>query len=262
VRKQRIKELIAAFVVGNAVLDLIAPRRRATLWLPAMLWLFRSEGLRKLTLWFADHPTALRLRGVARGGIGVWLALRQYQEAPRPWYQRRFSEYRSAASWLAPVVLMTGILLTAIFYARRCRKAAVTQGNKYVFRRYVEEVGNEGNLDLVDEIFDRYVSHQPDGSTSERGPADVKRFLGELREAFPDYRSDIEDQIAEGDKVATRWRMHGTHQGEFRGLAPTGKQVNITGIGIFRFSGGKVVESWDNFDQLGLMRQLGAIPVR
>jgi steroid delta-isomerase-like uncharacterized protein len=132
--------------------------------------------------------------------------------------------------------------------------------NIATFRRYVEEVGNEGNLELADEIFDRYLSHQPDGSTLERGPEDVKRFIGEFRGAFPDFHTTIEDQIAEGDKVVTRWRMRGTHRGEFRGIAPTGKELDITGIGIFRFSGGKVVESWDNFDQLGMMRQLGVIP--
>ena len=133
--------------------------------------------------------------------------------------------------------------------------------NKATFRRYVEEVGNDGNLDLADEIFDRYRAHPPDGSVLERGPEDVKRFMGEFREGFPDFHSTIEDMVAEGDKVVSSWTMRGTHQGEFRGIAPTGKQIAVTGIGIFRFSPeGKVIESWDNFDQLGMMRQLGALP--
>ena len=133
--------------------------------------------------------------------------------------------------------------------------------NKAIFRRYVEEVSNKGNLDLADEIFDRYISHQSDGRTEERGPEDVKHFISEFRQAFPDFRSVIEDQIAEGDKVVTRWKAGGTHQGEFRGIPPTGKTVTVTGIGIFRFSDeGKVVESWDNMDQLGMMQQLGVIP--
>jgi predicted ester cyclase len=132
--------------------------------------------------------------------------------------------------------------------------------NKVTFRRYVEEVSNEGNLALVDEIFDSYISHQSDGRTEERGPEDVKRFIGEFRQAFPDFRSTIEYQVAEGDMVVTRWRASGTHQGEFRGIAPTGKPVAITGIGVFRFSDeGKVVESWDNLDELGMMQQMGAI---
>ena len=115
-------------------------------------------------------------------------------------------------------------------------------------------------MELADEIFDRYLAHQPDGSVLERGPEDVKRFVGEFRSAFPDFHTTIEDQIAEDDKVATRWTMRGTHEGEFRGIAPTGRQISVTGIGIFRFSEGKVVESWDNFDQLGMMQQLGVIP--
>ena len=136
----------------------------------------------------------------------------------------------------------------------------MTEENKVIFKRYVEEVGNEGNLDLVDEIFSYYAAHQPNGSVLERGPEDVKRFMGEFRSAFPDIHSTIEDQIAEADKVVTRWRIRGTHQGEFRGIAPTGEEMEINGIGIFRFSEGKVVESWDNFGQLGVMRQLGGVP--
>jgi serine phosphatase RsbU (regulator of sigma subunit) len=128
--------------------------------------------------------------------------------------------------------------------------------NKAIFRRYAEEVWNQTNLEVVDEIFDRYISHQPDGSVLERGPEDVKRFISEFRSAFPDFHSTIDDQIAEGDKVMTRWKIRGTHQGDFRGAAPTGREVEINGIGIFRFSSeGKVVESWDSYDQLNLMRQ-------
>jgi steroid delta-isomerase-like uncharacterized protein len=136
-----------------------------------------------------------------------------------------------------------------------------TEENKALFRRYVEEGWAKGNVEVAYEVFaDRYVSHQPDGSEVERGPDDVEQFLRQYRQAFPDLQITIEDQIAEGDKVVTRWSSRGTHDGEFRGIAPTGNEVRLTGIGIFRFSDGKVVESWDNFDQLGMMRQLGVIP--
>jgi serine phosphatase RsbU (regulator of sigma subunit) len=129
--------------------------------------------------------------------------------------------------------------------------------NKAIFRRYIEEVWNQSNLELVDEIFDRYVSHQPDGPTLERGPEDVKRFVGEFRVAFPDLRINIEEQIAEGDKVVVRATIRGTHQREFRGMAPTGKEIEEKGFSVFRFSEeGKVVESWDSYySQLSLMRQ-------
>ena len=129
--------------------------------------------------------------------------------------------------------------------------------NKATFRRYIEEVWNRTNLEVVDEIFDRYLSHQPDGPTLERGPEDVKRFVSEFRAAFPDFRISIDDQIAEGDKVMVHATIRGTHQREFRGMAPTGKHIEERGFSVFRFSEeGKVVESWDSYySQLGLMLQ-------
>jgi predicted ester cyclase len=135
-------------------------------------------------------------------------------------------------------------------------KSVSTEENKAIFRRYIEEVPNQGDLEAVDEIFDRYIAHQPDGSTLERGPEDVKRFTEEYRSAFHNMSLSIDDQIAEGDKVMTRVTLRGTHLGELRGMAPTGKEIEIKGVGIFRFSEeGKVVESWDALDQLSLMRQ-------
>jgi predicted ester cyclase len=138
----------------------------------------------------------------------------------------------------------------------RRRRRVSAEENKAIFRRYVEEVTNLGKLEIADEIFDHYLAHQPDGSVLQRGPQDVKRFQSEFRSAFPDIHATIEDQVAEGDKVVSRWRIRGTHEGEFRGTAPTGEEIEINGIGIFRFSPeGKVVESWDSYDQLGIIRQ-------
>jgi steroid delta-isomerase-like uncharacterized protein len=128
--------------------------------------------------------------------------------------------------------------------------------NKAIFRRYVEEVPNRGNLEIADEIFGRYIAHQADGATLERGPEDVKRFTEEYRSAFPDWRISIDEQIAEGDKVVNRVTLRGTHQRQFRDMAPTGKEVELKAVTIFRFSEeGKVVETWDYFDQLRLLRQ-------
>jgi serine phosphatase RsbU (regulator of sigma subunit) len=136
------------------------------------------------------------------------------------------------------------------------KSVSAAEENKAIFRRYAEEVGNQLNMELVDEIFDRYISHQPDGSTLERGPQDVKRFHREFRSAFPDFHISIEEQIAEGDKVVSHYTIRGTHQGEFRGMAPTGKEIELKGVTTFRFSDeGKVVETWDSYDQLSLMRQ-------
>jgi serine phosphatase RsbU (regulator of sigma subunit) len=139
---------------------------------------------------------------------------------------------------------------------RRRRSVPTEEENKASFRRYLEEAWNQSNLEVVDETFDRYTSHQPDGSVLERGPEDVKRFIKEFRSAFPDLRISIDDQIAGEDKVVSHGTIRGTHLGEFRGMAPTGKEREIKGMAIFRFSEeGKVVESWDSYDQLSLMRQ-------
>lgn len=127
---KRAGDLIGAFVLGNGVLDLIAPRQRV------FLWVFGPERLRKLALWFADHPTAMRLRGIVRIGTGIWLALRQYREAPQPsspWHQRwssryRLAEYRSAGLLVAPLGLLAAILLITVLYRRSRSKAARTKG--------------------------------------------------------------------------------------------------------------------------------------
>ena len=133
---------------------------------------------------------------------------------------------------------------------------SATEENKAIFRRYAEEVGNQQNFELVDQIFERYISHQPDGSTLVRGPEDVKRFHREFRSAFSDFHINIEEQIAEGDKVVSCYTIRGIHQRAFRDMAPTGKEIELKGVTIFRFSPeGKVVETWDSYDQLSLMRQ-------
>jgi steroid delta-isomerase-like uncharacterized protein len=139
----------------------------------------------------------------------------------------------------------------------REKSVSTEEENKAIFRRYIEEVWNQNNLEVVDEIFDRYIAHQPDGSVLERGPEDVKRFVGEYRSGFPDLRIRIEDQIAQGDKVWIRATVRGTHQRKFRGMAPTGKEIEDKGVTVFRFSDeGKVVESWDSYySQLSLMRR-------
>ena len=141
------------------------------------------------------------------------------------------------------------------------RSTMSVQKNKETFRRYIEEVWKDENLHIADEVFaEKYLSHQSDGSVLERGPEDVKKFVTEYRSAFSDIEDVAEDMIGEGDKVVTRWTLRAAHTGDFRGIPATGNRVHVTGIGIFRFSeDGKVVESWDSLDQLGMLRQLGAL---
>jgi steroid delta-isomerase-like uncharacterized protein len=135
------------------------------------------------------------------------------------------------------------------------------ENNKDTFRRYVDEVWKDQNLDIADEIFaEKYLSHQSDGTVLERGPGDVKKFVTEYHSAFSDIENTVEDMIGEDDRVVNRWTLRVTHTGEFRGIPATNKRITITGIGIFRFSEeGKVIESWDSLDQLGMLKQLGAV---
>jgi steroid delta-isomerase-like uncharacterized protein len=137
----------------------------------------------------------------------------------------------------------------------------MSEQNKAVSRRLVEEVLVVGNFDVIDELVDAsYVRHDVAAPDPIRGPDGLKQQAKGYRDAFPDLTITIEDQIAEGDNVATRWTATGTHRGDLIGISPTGKQMTGGGIVIDRFAGGKIVESWDNWDALGLMQQLGVIP--
>jgi steroid delta-isomerase-like uncharacterized protein len=138
--------------------------------------------------------------------------------------------------------------------------ATLAEGNKALIRRYIEEAWNRGDLSVIGEVFaESHVGNDP-ANPGVRGPEGVRQLVILYRSAFPDTHFIIEDQIAEGDRVVTRWRASGTHKGELIGIAPTGKRVTVTGIDVSRISGGKVVESWGNWDTLGLMQQLGVVP--
>ena len=131
---------------------------------------------------------------------------------------------------------------------------------KAIVRRFFEELWNQGKLDVADEIFATdYIFHEPVAGEV-RGPEGFKQFVSMYRIAFPDLQFRIEDQIAEGDKIVTRWTATGTHKGELMGISPTSVQVTVTGIGIARTDGGKIVEFWDNYDALGMLQQLGVVP--
>ena len=134
-----------------------------------------------------------------------------------------------------------------------------TEDNKALVQRGIEEVWNQKNLAVLDEIASRdYVSHNPAMTT--HGLEQYKQLVSMYFSAFPDLHFTIEDQIAEGDKVVSRFSARGTHQGAFMGIPPTGKQGFVTGIGIDRFANGKIVEGWFNSDDLGLLQQLGILP--
>jgi steroid delta-isomerase-like uncharacterized protein len=137
----------------------------------------------------------------------------------------------------------------------------VSEENKALSQRFVEEAFNKGNLDVADEVYaSTFISHDPTAPEGQGSPEGVKQFVSTYLSAFPDGHTTVEDSIVEGDKVAYRWTFRGTHQGELMGISPTGKQVEITGITINRLSGGKIEEQWNNFDQLGMLQQLGVAP--
>lgn len=131
--------------------------------------------------------------------------------------------------------------------------------NKAVVHRLVNEGFNLGDLDVVEEV----VAHDAVGHAYPdeiRGPDGVKAFITTLRGAFPDLRIEIADLIAQDDRVVARWVARGTHEGELRGIPPTGTEVEFTGITIERIEGGEIVEGWTNRDFLGLLRQIGVVP--
>jgi steroid delta-isomerase-like uncharacterized protein len=137
----------------------------------------------------------------------------------------------------------------------------MSEQNKTSVRRLFEEVWNKGQVPVADELFAPTYTHH-DGSTPDlgRGSESEKKRATLYRSAFPDIRFTIEDVIAEGETVVARWSCRGTHKGDFNGIAPTGKQFNITGVSIARFTNGKMMEGWVNWDALGLMQQLGVVP--
>ena len=136
-----------------------------------------------------------------------------------------------------------------------------TEENKALARREIEEIFSaDGNLDAAEEIYaPNYISHQPAGEGDIRGVEAIKEFAAGIREAFPDTEATIEDQIAEGDKVVTRFTSRGTHQGELWGIPATGRKVEVRSVSTNRMEGGKIVEHWTSADRLGMMQQLGII---
>ena len=137
---------------------------------------------------------------------------------------------------------------------------ASLEQNKALMRNYIEEAWNKGNLDFIDKNFSSdFVSHgtfpgQPTNRDS------VKSVISTVRNAIPDLHITIEDMLAEGDKVASRWVTKGTHKGDLMGAKPTGNKITVSETVVVRVKDGKVVEGWANRDDLGFLQQIGLIP--
>jgi steroid delta-isomerase-like uncharacterized protein len=135
----------------------------------------------------------------------------------------------------------------------------MSEENKALARRAWEIVSPD-NLDLLEEIYaPDLVWHEPDQDV--RGIEEGKRYVLDALTAFPDAQVSVEDMIAEGDKVVTRYTIRGTHQGETEEFGPpTGKRVELEGITIHRIEEGKIVEEWERYDNLSILQQLGLVP--
>ena len=138
----------------------------------------------------------------------------------------------------------------------------MSEENKDLARRYLEEVWDKGNVDLIDELFSTdFVRHGPPAVEGEvRGPEGFKGLVSTYHAGFPDFRVTIDEMIAEGDRVVSRWTVRGTHQGELLGNAPTGNQVTFSGYLFDRISGGKIEEEWVDYDTLHVMQEIGGVP--
>ena len=136
-----------------------------------------------------------------------------------------------------------------------------TEENKAIAHRFFEEVCNGRKLDVANELFStNHTYSDPSIPGVGPGPEGQKQVVSTYQTAFPDAHWAVEDQIAEGDKVVTRWTATGTHQRELQGIPPTGKHVTVPGIWVHRLVGGKIVESWNVWDTLGMLQQLGVVP--
>lgn len=134
--------------------------------------------------------------------------------------------------------------------------------NSALVRRFIEKIFNQGNLVMAEEILaPDYMHHDPTTNEFGSGIDGFKQMINIYRQAF-DLQIILQDQIATEDKVVDRWTGHGTHQGEFMGLAPTGKKITAAGISIHRIADGRIAETWNNYDALGIFQQLGIIPGR
>ena len=136
----------------------------------------------------------------------------------------------------------------------------MSEANKALFRRFIQEVINEKNTDKMDILIsENWLDHNPPPGAAP-GVEGMKQMMGMFFAAFPDLNVTIDQLIAEGDMVVGRMTNTGTHQGDLMGIAPTGKRVTFSEIHMVRIENGKAVEHWGNIDDLGMMQQLGVIP--
>jgi steroid delta-isomerase-like uncharacterized protein len=138
----------------------------------------------------------------------------------------------------------------------------MSEQNKALMVRAIEEVWNRENFAILPEIVaDEFVIHAATPEAEVRGVEGAKQFVKMIHSAMPDIRFTIVDQVAEGDRVVTRWVAQGTHEGDLMGIPPTGKRVTLSATDIDRIANGKVVECWTTLDGASMMQQMGLVSV-
>lgn len=138
----------------------------------------------------------------------------------------------------------------------------MSEANKAMVRRLMEEGWNGRNLDVIDELCSAsFTMVDPSAPHLPAGPEAAKAYIASLIAAFPDLRITIHDLFGEADRVSLRWSAEGTHQGDFNGLAPTDRRVCVSGQAIYRIADGRIQDDWIIVDTYGLLQQLGALPL-
>jgi steroid delta-isomerase-like uncharacterized protein len=221
-------------------------------------------------LWFRLSETALEIVSGALPLWTGWIVLQSpsggnlvLEPCMEPCDQSRILFPRDRVQWIQDRVLSPSIFLRrarASWFGLMKGEHNMSEQNKAISRRLFEQVWNKGDLAVLDELYaPDLVNHDAQPGLLP-GIEGAKQFIGMYLAAFPDTHMVVEDQVAEEDKVVTRWTATGTHKGELMGIPPTGKQVKVSGITIDRLEGGKIVEEWASFDQLGMLQQIGVIP--
>jgi len=135
--------------------------------------------------------------------------------------------------------------------------------NKALLSKWIEEGWNQGNLDVVDEVYaPNFTQHDPSSPVPVTSAEALKHYVAGFRNAMPDMHFETEDLIAEGDKVVTRLTSFGRHEGDLPGAPATGNEMKMTSITIHRIAGGKLVEKWSEKDMISLLQQIGKMPAR
>lgn len=137
----------------------------------------------------------------------------------------------------------------------------MSSSNKQIVQQMVDEIINEGKLELIDSLFSpAYTPHDPSNPDRPGGIEGAKFFIGMLHSGLTDHHYIVEDMTAEDDRVFYRWTLTGTHSGDLMGIPATGNKINFSGMDSFRLENAKIVESWVVADAMTMLQQLGVLP--